>query len=182
MGAHFGRCDLTDRAVDMAKALAVCGIGAAVLWSGAAPALADTTPPPATTTSDAPPPDPYTPPARNVKPKSVAPRRAVPATRSALVAPARTFTPSAPTAPRPAVPAVRHHRKQPVRHPAKAPPVSTWLAPLSRVVAAARIPLPAANERNHPYLWLAGIAFAVLAVAGLSLHMLSVRYLDLRFE
>jgi hypothetical protein len=62
------------------------------------------------------------------------------------------------------------------------PPVSDWLAPLPRVVAAARTPSPAANERDHPYLWLAGIAFAVLAAAGLSLHMLSMRYFELRFE
>jgi len=78
--------------------------------------------------------------------------------------------------------AVRHHRKQPVRHPAKAPPASAWLAPLPQVLTAARIPLAAADERDHPYLWLAGIALAVLAVAGLSLHMLSTRYFDLRFD
>jgi hypothetical protein len=168
-GARFGRCDL---------ALAVCVIGAAALWSGVAPAFADgTTPPPPTTTTDAPPPDPYAPPVRGVKPKPVAP--------------ARTYTPPASSAPRPAVQtprprrqanAVRQHRKQPVRHPAKTPAVTTWLAPLSRIVAAAQVPLPAANERNHPYLWLAGIAFAVLAVAGLSLQMLAMRYFDLRFE
>ncbi len=141
-GARFGRCDR------IGKALVVCGIGVAVVWSGAGSALADTTPPPTTTTSEAPPPDPYAPQVRTVKPKTV-----------------------------------RHHRKQhPVRHPAKAPPASTWLAPLPRVVAAAGVPLPAVNERNHPYLWLAGIAFAVLAVAGLSLQMLSMRYLDPRFE
>jgi hypothetical protein len=78
--------------------------------------------------------------------------------------------------------AVRRSRKQPVRHPAKAAPASTWLAPLPRVVAAAGIPLSAANEPDDPYLWLAGVAFAVLAVAGLSLHLLSLRYLELRFE
>jgi hypothetical protein len=39
-----------------------------------------------------------------------------------------------------------------------------------------------ANERDDPYLWLVGIAFAVLAVAGLSLHRLSVRYFAPRFE
>jgi hypothetical protein len=174
VGARFGRCDL---AVDVAKVLAMCAIGAGVLWFGAAPALAETTPPPTTTTSDAPPPDPFTPPVRRVKPKSTAP--------------ARAYTPPATSAPRPAVPtsrperqakAVRHHRKQPVRHPAKSPPVSNWLAPLPQVVAAAHIPLPAAGDRDHAYLWLAGIAFAVLAVAGLGLHMLSMRYFDLRFE
>ena len=74
------------------------------------------------------------------------------------------------------------HRKQSAQRLAKTPPASTWLAPLSRVVAAARVPLRAPSERDHPYLWLAGLAFAVLAVAGLSLHMLSTRYFELRFE
>jgi len=180
-GARFGRCDLAART----KVLAVCGIGAAVLWAGAAPALADSTPPPTTTTtSDAPPPDPYKPPVRIVKPKPAAPRRA-------YTPPVRTYTPPASIAPRPAVQtsrprqrakAVRHHRTQPVRQPAKAPPVSSWLAPLRRVVAAAGIPVPAADNRDHPYLWLGGIALAVLAVAGLSLHMLTMRYFDLSFE
>jgi hypothetical protein len=77
---------------------------------------------------------------------------------------------------------VQHRRKQTVRPPAKAPPLSTWLAPLSRVVAATQVPLPLTNDRDHPYLWLAGIALAIVAVAGLSLHLLSLRYLDLRFE
>jgi hypothetical protein len=167
----------------MTKVLAVCGIGAAVLWTGAAPALADSTPPPTTTTSDAPPPDPYKPPVRSVKPKPAAPRRV-------YTPPVRTYTPPVSIAPRPAVQtsrpqqrekAVRHHPTQPVRQRAKAPPVSSWLAPLARVVAAG-IPVPAANNRDHPYLWLAGIALAVLAVAGLSLHMLTMRYFDLRFE
>lgn len=176
-GARFGRCDLTGRAIDMAKALAVCGIGAAALWCGSAPALAGTTPPPTTTAPDAPPPDPYSPPVRSVKPKPIAPARAYTPPASIVPRPAaRTSRP-----PRPAK-AVRHHRKQPVRQPAKAPPVSSWLAPLPGVVAAARLPLPVADVRTRPYLWLAGIAFAVLAVAGLSLHMLSMRYLDLGFE
>jgi hypothetical protein len=182
VGVRLGRCEFTVPA--MAKALVVCSIGAALLCSGAGRALADTTPPPTTTASDAPPPDPYTPPARTAKPKPAAPRRT-------YTPPARSYTPPASIAPRPAVrtprpqrkaKAVRHHRKQPVRHPAQAPPVSTWLAPLPGVLAAARIPLPPAGERDHPYLWLAGIAFAILAVGGLSLHRLSVRYLDLRFE
>lgn len=184
-GARAGRCYLTNCALGTTKTLAVCGLGAAVLWSGTGPAVADdVTPPPATTTIDAPPPDPYKPPVRNVKPKPAAPRRTyTPA--------ARTYTPPASIAPRPAVQtsrpqrqakAVRRSRKQPVRHPAKAPPASTWLAPLPRVVAAAGIPLSAANEPDDPYLWLAGVAFAVLAVAGLSLQMLSMRYFDPRFE
>jgi hypothetical protein len=79
---------------------------------------------------------------------------------------------------RPAKATVQRPAKARVRPPAKAAPVSNWLAPLPRVVAAARIPSPAAGERDHPYLWLAGIAFAVLAVAGLSLHTLSMRYFE----
>jgi hypothetical protein len=184
-GARAGRCDSTNRVLGTTKVLALCGLGAAVLWSGAGPAVADdVTPPAATTTTDAPPPDPYKPPVLSVKPKPAAPRRTdTPA--------ARTYTPPASIAPRPALQtsrpqrqakAVRRSRKQPVPHPAKAPPASTWLAPLPRVVAAAGIPLPAANERDDPFLWLAGVAFAVLAVAGLSLQMLSMRYFDPRFE
>jgi hypothetical protein len=184
-GARAGRCDSTNRAFGTTKLLAVCVLGAAVLWSGAGPAFADdVTPPAATTTTDAPPPDPYTPTVRTVKPKAAAPTRT-------YTSPARIYSPPAYVAPRPAVQtsrpkrqakAVRHHRKQPVRHPATAPPASAWLAPLPQVLTAARIPLAAADERDHPYLWLAGIALAVLAVAGLSLHMLSTRYFDLRFE
>jgi hypothetical protein len=186
VGARFGRCDPVGCAVGIATALAACGIGAAVLWSGAMPALADSTPPPATTTSDAPPPDPYTPPARAhiAKPKPVA------SVGAKSFTPARTYTPPASIA-RPAVQTstphrqskpVRRHRKHAVRHAAKQPAASTWLAPLSQVVAVAQSPLPAVTERGHPYLWLAGLAFAVLAVAGLSLHVLTVRYFDLRFE
>jgi hypothetical protein len=183
--ARAGRCNLAGRTVGMAKILAVCGIGAVALWSGVAPAFADdVAPPPTTTTPDAPPPDPYKPPVRSVSPKPAVPHRAAPL-RSAPVTPARTFTPSVPSASRPVVRkprAVKRQRKQSVSHPTKTPPVSTWLPPLSRVVAAARIPLPVTNEQDHPYLWLAGLAFAVLAAAGLSLHMLTARYFDLRFE
>src|SRR5207245_10492131 len=103
--------------------------------------------------------------ATSARPGSIAPRPAVPTWR-----------------PRQRAKAVRHHRPQPVRQPAKAPPVSSWLAPLRRVVAAAGLPVPAADNRDHPYLWLGGIALAVLAVAGLSLHMLTMRYFDLSFE
>ena len=185
--AGAGRCSSTNRAFGAMKVLAVCGLGAAVLLCGAGPGIADdVTPPPATTTPDAPPPDPYTPPTRSVKPKPAAPTRA-----HAPAPVARTYSPPAYVAPRPAVQtsrpkrqskAVRQHRKPPVRHPPKALPASAWLAPLPQVLTAARIPLAAADERDHPYLWLAGIALSVLAVAGLSVHMLSTRYFDLRFE
>ena len=191
-GARAGRCDSTNRALGTTKVLAVCGLSAVVLWSGTGPAVADdVTPPAATTTVDAPPPDPYKPPVRSVKPKPAAPRRTYTPTARTYTPSTRTYTSPTSIAPRVAVQtsprqrqakAVRRPRKQRVRHPAKAPPASTWLAPLPRVVAAAGIPLSAANERDDPYLWLAGVAFAVLAVAGLSLHMLSMRYFEPRFE
>jgi hypothetical protein len=190
-GARAGRCDSANRFLGTTKLLAVCGLGAVVLWSGAGPAVADdVAPPPTTTTTDAPPPDPYTPPVRNAKPKT-SPSRAYTTPPRTYTRPARIYTSPVSTATRPAVQtsrpqrratAVQRHRKQPVRRPAKAPPASVWLTPLPRILTAARIPLSAADERDHPYLWLAGVAFAVLALAALSLHLLSVRFFDLRFE
>jgi hypothetical protein len=53
--------------------------------------------------------------------------------------------------------------------------VPLTLAPVSHVIAAARIPLPLAREQDRPYLWLAGLAFAVLAIAGSALLALSLR-------
>jgi hypothetical protein len=185
-GVHAGRCNLTERAVATTKVLTLCGMCATALWFGSAAALAaDPTPPPTTTTTDAPPPDPYKPPVPSVKTTPVAPHRVAPVHRSVPVAPARTFTPSVRTASRPATRTPRpkqRPRKQPAQRFAKAALASTWLAPLSRVIAAARTPLQVPNESDQPYLWLAGLAFAVLAVAGLSLHTLSMRYLEPRFE
>jgi hypothetical protein len=52
-------------------------------------------------------------------------------------------------------------------------------APFANLAATADISLPAGNEGNRDrYLWLAGLAFAVLAVAGLSLQLLSTRFLQ----
>jgi hypothetical protein len=45
------------------------------------------------------------------------------------------------------------------------------------VVAVATAPLPLDPDRRVPYLWLAGISFAVLAVAGLLLVLLTLRTL-----
>jgi hypothetical protein len=67
----------------------------------------------------------------------------------------------------------------------KPAPVTVTLAPLAHVLAAAKVPLPAISTSDggrDPYLWLAGLAFALLAVAGLSLHLLSVRVFRVRFE
>jgi hypothetical protein len=76
---------------------------------------------------------------------------------------------------------VVHHRPKP-----KPAPVRVTLAPLAHVLAAAKSPLPvlpsSSGDGNDPYLWLAGLAFAVLAAAGLSLHLLSVRVSHMRFE
>ena len=44
------------------------------------------------------------------------------------------------------------------------------------MVTAAQRPLVAVSNGRDRYLWLAGLAFAVLAIAGLSLQVLSVRY------
>jgi hypothetical protein len=78
---------------------------------------------------------------------------------------------------------VVHHRQKPKPKPA---PVKVTLAPLAHVLAAAKSPLPvlpsSSGGGDDPYLWLAGLAFAVLAVAGLSLHLLSVRVSHMRFE
>jgi hypothetical protein len=57
-------------------------------------------------------------------------------------------------------------------------PVTQLLAPAKQVLAAAQISVPSfaddSGSRDR-YLWLAGFAFALLAVAGLSLHFLSER-------
>ena len=75
-------------------------------------------------------------------------------------------------------------RKRVVHHRAKPAPVTVTLAPMAHVLAAAKVPLPvtSADGGKDRYLWLAGLAFALLAVAGLSLHLLSVRVFHLRFE
>jgi hypothetical protein len=83
--------------------------------------------------------------------------------------------------------AVDKPRKRAVHRRTKAnpAPVTVTLAPMAHVLAAAKVPLPVASTSDSgrdPYLWLAGLAFALLAVAGLSLHLLSVRVFHVRFE
>ena len=183
-GARAGRCDSTNRALGTTKVLAVCGLGAAVLWSGAGPAVADdVTPPAATTTIDAPPPDPYKPPVRSVKPKPAAPRRTyTPA--------ARTYTPPASSAPRPAVQTSRPHGRQ---RRCGVPANSRFAIPQRR-----RRPPPGwhlfrglslrrkfrCRRPMSPMTRICGLRGShwCLAVAGLSLQMLSMRYFDPRFE
>jgi hypothetical protein len=144
----------------------------------AAPATGDDAPPPPTTTAiDAPPPDPYRPPVRTTKPKAIS--------HPAPSATARTYTPpstvahrSITRATRPKSTRVVHHRRvKPARHVSKPQPLKPDLAPIARVVAVATAPLPLDPDREVPYLWLAGISFAVLAVAGLSLVLLTLRTL-----
>jgi hypothetical protein len=171
------------------KTLVVCGIVASALWCGGA-ALADETPtpPPVTTTvPDAPPPDPYQAPARATKPKP-APRRVAPVVQSAPAAPTRSYTPPAVVTPRQAVKPVRTKpkskakvvRKQRPRR--EAPVVTVSLAPLAEVIAAAGVPPAVSRDSEDPYLWLAGVAFAVLAVAGTGLVMLTQRFYRPRWD
>jgi hypothetical protein len=165
-----------------AVAVFVLSIVAAGLW--VAPARGDETPappPPTTTVPDAPPPDPYQAPARTVKPKS-ATRRVAPVIRSSHAAPTRSYPPSAPVVtPRKATQrSAKPKRKAKVvrkqRPRREAPVVTVSLAPLAAVIAAAGVPPAADRDSQEPYLWLAGVAFAVLAVAGTGLVMLTQRF------
>jgi hypothetical protein len=169
-----------------AVATLVYVVAAVVVW-GAPLASADVVPPPPTTTSEAPPPDPYKAPVRTTKPKPATPRRVAPVSRPAVVSPARSYTPTA-VIPPPLVPArqvkpkkhakvARAHRAKPTRHVV---PIS--LAPVSHVVEAARMPVPVAGDGGNPYLWLSGISFAVLAVAGFGLLLLTQRTFRTEWE
>jgi hypothetical protein len=191
-----GRCGPGASVGNLAKILAVCGIcgicgicgvGAAALWFGAAVAAADDGAPPAatTTTADAPPPDPYAPPVRRKTPNPALTHRAAPRSPPARVStPSPTIVRAAATPKaKPHAKTVRRHRTQRRRPIVNAPPASAWLAPLAQVVRAGQAPPPVpADGRHRRYLWLAGIALATLAVAALSLHVLSVRYFDPALE
>jgi len=160
------------------------------------PARADSgTPPPTTptsTTPEAPPPDPYRPPAPSPKPKQARPVvvHAAPVYRT----PVRTYTPPAPAvrvrtvqpqrtaSPRAAK--VVHTRKARVVHrhvaqKAKPKPVRVTFNPFGNLVAASNLLATAEGTSDRGrYLWLAGFAFALLAMAGLSLHLLAVRTVE----
>jgi hypothetical protein len=160
------------------KACAVGGIAtSALLWC--AVVQADEIPPqPPTTTIDAPPPDRYTPPPKPVTKKKVV----APVTHVATHQTVRTYTPPATyTAPRIAAskpaarPKVVHRQKKKVAR-REAKPVTVSLAPIAHILAASRLPAPPGPADKEPYLWLAGLSFAVLALAGLSLQVLTVRY------
>jgi hypothetical protein len=166
----------------VALRLAACVVVATALWS-AAPAVADDVPPVpgVTTTTDAPPPDRYSPPARTTKPKPVA-RSVTPAVRSAptthyvqpaTVAPAQVAAP--PHRTKHKTKAAQTNRKRAARSETVSRPFKVNLAPLQAIVAGAQRPLVPVSDGRDRYLWLAGSSFAVLALAGLSLLMLTMR-------
>jgi hypothetical protein len=158
------------------------------VWCGAL-ARADTTPSPTTptTTTDAPPPDPYQAPAKTTK-QQTAPQHHAAVTHPAPVARLRSYTP-APVTPsgsgvrptRVAVKPRRHAKPKPVRkHRVRSAPVEQRpisLAPLADLAAAIRAPLPVTVKDERQFPLPAGIALAVLAVAGTALLLLSLRVL-----
>jgi hypothetical protein len=172
-----------------AAALTALALVGGALWLGG-PAVADDAPPPPPTTSvDAPPPDPYQPAPVATTNKASAPRHSASGTR---VAPARAYSRPASAAATPytvqrtgRASTPTHHRsvnvirKKQRRHVvAKKPkPVTITLASVPELAAAVKVPLPPSAEHGHPYLLGAGAAFALLALAGLSLHLLCVRSL-----
>lgn len=171
-----------------AVAVSVFVIVAAGLW--VAPAWADEapTPPVTTTVPDAPPPDPYQAPTR-ATPSKPAPRRVAPVVRSAPAVPARSYAPPAVVTTRP--PVVKTSRPKPASKPKivrkqrsrrETPVVAVSLAPLAEVIAAVEVSPTVSRESQDPYLWLAGVAFAVLAVAGTCLVMLTQRFYRPRWD
>jgi len=178
-----------------APAVAIIVVAAALCCCSLARAAdgppASTTP--TSTTPDAPPPDPYKPPAPAAKPKSSAPRRSTPVVHSAPVVQRPTYSPpaAAPVAPvhrvqtrralrahpRKVVHKPRPHRHVTPHHVAPKPqPVKVTFNPFANLIASSTVLATAADNGDRGrYLWLAGLAFALLATAGLSLHVLSVR-------
>ena len=176
-----------------APAVAAVIVFAAVCCVSPARGDSGTTPPaaPTSTTPDAPPPDPYQPPAKaSPKPRQIRP--VVVHSAPVYHPPVRTYTPPAPVVhvrtyqparvsrPRPAK--VVHRRKPRVVHRHAAPkpkPVRVTFNPFARLVAASNLlAVPEDTSDRSRYLWLAGFAFAVLALAGLSLHTLAVRTVE----
>ena len=159
---------------------------------------ADSGPPasttPTSTTPDAPPPDPYHPPAKAPKPSATKPT--APVVHSAPVAPTRSYSPpaTAPVAPvtpvrsvprhrsvRPRAKKVVHKRKAHVvrKHVVPLKPVKVTFNPFANYVPAGIASVTTAPDRGR-YLWLAGFAFALVAAAGMSLHVLSLRWFGAR--
>ena len=71
--------------------------------------------------------------------------------------------------------AVQKKRTHAARSRTVSPPFKVNLAPLHAIVAGAQRPLVPVSNGHDRYLWLAGSSFAVLALAGLSLLMLTMR-------
>jgi hypothetical protein len=156
------------------------------------PARADNVPAPTTpasTTPDAPPPDPYHPPTSQPKPKQARP--AVVHSAPVHSAPVRTYTPPVPVSPvssaqprhtvrPPPAKAVHKRKARPVhRQVAKPKPVKVTFNPFANFVAASNVLSTTEDTSDSDrYLWLAGFAFALLALAGLSLQLLAVRTAD----
>lgn len=144
-------------------------------------------PPPPTTVPDAPPPDRYEPPAPAPKPAPA---------RSASPAPTRSYTPPAASTPTPvrivrgSTPTGRasakhtaKKRRHVVQRRAETASPKVTLAPVAEIVAAAQLPIPSARAADDDsFLWAAGVAFAFLAVAGLSLQLLCMRVYNVRVE
>ena len=62
----------------------------------------------------------------------------------------------------------KRHRRVVHRKQHKAPVITLRLAPLQDLAAALRDPLPSSPSGDGPYLWLAGLAFTILAAVSLS--------------
>jgi hypothetical protein len=88
----------------------------------------------------------------------------------------RTGRSSTPTHHRP-VKVVRKKQRQHVVTE-KQRPVTITLASVPELAAAVQTPLPPAAEHGHPYLLGAGAAFALLALAGLSLQLFATRMVE----
>ncbi|MFL5981032.1 MAG: hypothetical protein ACJ74D_01800 [Gaiellaceae bacterium] len=181
-------------------AVAIAVIAVAALWL-APPGRPDEVPPattPATTTPDAPPPDPYHPPQSQSKPAP--PKRAAPVAPVARsgspvrVAPTRSYSPlpTAPAAPKPSAPArkairprvkkaVHKTKRHAVQRPAEPKRVKMTFNPFARFVASDEsfVTAGGGDDRGR-YLWFAGFAFTLLAAAGLSLQLVSIRALGVK--
>jgi hypothetical protein len=181
----------------IARAPAVAALIAVAAVCCVSPARGDSGTPPTTTptstTPDAPPPDPYKPPVKTSKPSK--PRQTIAHAAPVYHAPVRTYTPPAPAVraptyqaphrsrPRPA--RVVHHKRRKARvvhrHVAPKPkPVKVTFNPFANLVATSSLLAATAENTSDRdrYLWLAGMAFAVLAAAGLSLHVFAVRVVE----
>jgi hypothetical protein len=174
-----------------APAVAIALVVAALSFATAG--HADSAPPPTTptsTTPDAPPPDPYKAPPK-AAPKPSPPRRSAPVVHSApaVRAPSYSSPVVAPAVPVRSAPVHRtqrtrakkavHKRRAPVVHRQAAPkpkPVKVTFNPFANIVAStSALATTDSSGRRDRYLRYAGVAFALLAAAALSLHMQAVR-------